>query len=104
MAPVCIASCAISITSTNEFLCYVLLSSPATLLTPHRLQEKEAAEAEERKARGLAAQGHCDACGNAVMQSKAFHKFDFTYCSEDCANAHKRKLAADAAERRFNGV
>lgn len=65
-------------------------------------QAKEKAEAEERKARGLAAKGHCDSCGKGLIEKKAFRRFEFTYCTTDCANAHKRKLAADAAERRFN--
>lgn len=66
-------------------------------------QEKEDAEAEDRRKRGLAAAGHCDACGKALVAKKAFSRFEFRYCSSDCANLHKRKLAADAAERRFNG-
>ena len=66
-------------------------------------QEKEEAEAEDRRKRGLAAVGHCDACGNAFAAKKAFSRFEFRYCSPDCVNAHKRKLAADAAERRFAG-
>lgn len=71
-------------------------------LAPHT-QAKEEAEAEDRRKRGLAAAGHCDACGNALVAKKAFSRFEFRYCSSDCANLHKRKLAADAAERRFNG-
>ncbi|CAM9477896.1 unnamed protein product [Ectocarpus fasciculatus] len=66
-------------------------------------KEKEEAEAEDRRKRGLAAAGHCDACGKALVAKKAFSRFEFRYCSSDCANLHKRKLAADAAERRFNG-
>ncbi|CAM9292672.1 unnamed protein product [Ectocarpus sp. 13 AM-2016] len=66
-------------------------------------KEKEDAEAEDRRKRGLAAAGHCDACGKALVAKKAFSRFEFRYCSTDCANLHKRKLAADAAERRFNG-
>jgi len=74
----------------------------ARFLAP-RPQEQEEAEAEERRKRGLAAAGHCDACGNALIAKKAFSRFEFRYCSSDCANLHKRKLAADAAERRFSG-
>lgn len=66
-------------------------------------QAKEDAEAEDRRKRGLAAAGHCDACGKVLVAKKAFSRFEFRYCSSDCANLHKRKLAADAAERRFNG-
>lgn len=66
-------------------------------------QAKEDAEAEDRRKRGLAAAGHCDACGKILVAKKAFSRFEFRYCSSDCANLHKRKLAADAAERRFNG-
>lgn len=67
-------------------------------------QAKEDAEAEDRRARGLAAVGHCDACGKLLVDKrKAFSRFEFRYCSSDCANLHKRKLAADAAERRLNG-
>ncbi len=72
------------------------------LLTP-RSQAREEAEAEDRRKRGLAAAGHCDACGNALVANKAFSRYEFRYCSSDCANLHKRQLAADAAERRFNG-
>lgn len=76
---------------------------PITFLPSFQFQEKGEAEAEERRKRGLAAVGHCDACGNALIEKKAFSRFDFRYCSSDCVNAHKRKLAADAADRRFNG-
>lgn len=67
-------------------------------------QEREDAEAEDRRKRGLAAAGHCDACGKVLVAKKAFSRFEFRYCSSDCANLHKRKLAADAAERRFNAT
>lgn len=67
-------------------------------------QEREDAEAEDRRKRGLAAVGHCDACGKVLVAKKAFSRFEFRYCSSDCANLHKRKLAADAAERRFNAT
>ncbi|CAN0137282.1 unnamed protein product, partial [Hapterophycus canaliculatus] len=69
-----------------------------------RQKKREDAEAEDRRKRGLAAAGHCDACGKVLVAKKAFSRFDFRYCSSDCANLHKRKLAADAAERRFNGT
>lgn len=78
-------------------------STPSLLDPLPPPQEKEDAEAEDRRKRGLAAAGHCDACGKALVAKKAFSRFEFRYCSSDCANLHKRKLAADAAERRFNG-
>lgn len=68
-----------------------------------RAQEREEAKAEDRRKRGLAAAGHCDACGKKFVAKKAFIRLEFRYCSSECVNAHKRKLAADAAERRFNG-
>lgn len=75
--------------------------NPRFLAPCHQVEEE--AEAENRRKRGLAAAGHCDTCGNALVAKKAFSRFEFRYCSSDCANLHKRKLAADAAERRFNG-
>lgn len=66
------------------------------------MQAKEEAAEAERQAKGLAAVGHCDACGKHVSDKKAFYRFEYRYCSTDCANMHKRRLAADAAERRLN--
>lgn len=76
-------------------------NSNVFLISP--TQEKEEAEAEDRRIKGLAAVGHCDACNKPLVAKKAFSRFEFRYCSADCAQVHKRKLAADAAERRFNG-
>ncbi|CAM9500662.1 unnamed protein product [Choristocarpus tenellus] len=63
-------------------------------------KEGEEAEAARRRELKLAAAGCCDGCGECLVDKKAFSRYDFRYCSAVCIQAHKRKLAADAAERR----
>ncbi|CAN0224473.1 unnamed protein product, partial [Discosporangium mesarthrocarpum] len=67
-------------------------------------QEREEAEAIRRKELRLAAAGCCDSCGDSLLDNKeAFSRYDYRYCSIQCTQTHKRRLAADAAERRSLG-
>lgn len=68
-----------------------------------QLKQQKAKEAEEPKARIGA---ECDFCKKVCMGQKRasmFKRLGYSYCSTDCVQKHKRKLAADAAMARLGG-
>jgi hypothetical protein len=62
------------------------------------LQEKEAIEDEERR---KASAGKCAQCSSHLYKVKVFALQDCKCCSAACVMSLRRRLAADAAERRF---
>lgn len=62
------------------------------------LQEKEAANEEERRKRDA---GVCAQCGTSLHKVKVFALQDCKCCSAACVMTLRRGLAAEAAERRF---
>merc|ERR1712151_167047 len=66
-------------------------------------EEEERKRKEEEEVRALeAAQAKCDSCGKPFL-TKPFTRLNYLYCSTDCVNTHRRKLQAEAAEKRFGG-
>lgn len=72
-----------------------------------KLKERLRKEAEEQRAKAeeaaeLAAAGSCSQCDKKLTGRPVdwFHRLDFTFCSPACMQAHRRALAAKAAEAR----
>ena len=62
------------------------------------MQEKEAADEEERRKRDA---GVCAQCSTSLYKVKVFALQDCICCSAACVMTLRRRLAAEAAERRF---
>lgn len=71
----------------------------------NRIQEQQQ-KLEKETAEILKAQkGYaCDSCRKICpSKKKMFHRMEFSYCSTECVNIHKRELMAAAALARFGG-
>ena len=72
-----------------------------------KYQEEEAKIAAEAKAAEEAKKrtscGNCDTCNKSLYRSEMFEVFDRKCCSSTCVVLCRRKLMAEAAEKRMKG-
>jgi hypothetical protein len=68
-----------------------------------RAEERKLAAVEEAKQRQVDA-GVCGQCGRSLFGVKALDVFDRRCCSSPCVMLLRRRLAAEAAEKRFSGA
>lgn len=65
-------------------------------------EEQERLRLLERKAEDVIAAGNCAVCELQLFGRKTFDIFDNKCCSTSCISLLRRKLAAEAAEKRFS--
>ena len=64
-------------------------------------QRKEDEAVDEALAHNIARAGFCDQCNKSLFKIEAFTIYDAKCCSTTCVALMRRKLAAEAAEKRF---
>jgi hypothetical protein len=68
-----------------------------------RRAEAQKIAAEEEAKKRMATAGNCALCGKALYGAQVYDVFDRRCCSTACVATLRRKLAAEAAEKRFSG-
>ena len=68
------------------------------------LEEQERALEQQREEEVVMAAGICAFCSISLFRKKVYDIFDRRCCSGSCVIALRRRLQAEAAEKRFGGA